>query len=47
VQESYGIPVIAIATLKSLLQFLESSDDKSLSHHRQAVDEYRAMWGVS
>ena len=47
VQENYGIPVIAIATLQSLLQFLESSDDKALLHHRQAVDEYRAKWGVT
>lgn len=46
VQDLFGIPVIAIATLTDLLQFLEASDDQSLTQHRDAVASYRDQWGV-
>ncbi len=46
VQALFGIPVIAIATLKDLLKFLEDSDDKQLSQHRASVTAYRDQWGV-
>ena len=46
VQDQYGIPVIAIATLADLLQFLQASDDKDLIQHRDAVAAYRKQWGV-
>lgn len=47
VQDLFGIPVIAIATLADLLQFLESSDDKELTQHRAAVAAYRQQWGIA
>ncbi len=46
VQDQYGIPVIAIATLADLLQFLQASDDNDLIQHRDAVAAYRKQWGV-
>ena len=47
VQDLFGIPVIAIATLADLLQFLENSDDKELTQHRAAVAAYRKQWGIA
>jgi orotate phosphoribosyltransferase len=46
VQESFGIPVIAIATLADLLHFLEASENPELTVHREAVANYRKQWGV-
>ncbi|MEY3981521.1 MAG: orotate phosphoribosyltransferase [Pseudomonadota bacterium] len=46
VQESFGIPVIAIATLADLLHFLEASENPELTVHREAVATYRKQWGV-
>ena len=46
VQDLFGIPVIAIATLTDLLQFLQDSNDRALSHYRDAVADYRRQWGV-
>ena len=46
VQEQFGIPVIAIATLASLLQFLEKTNDPTLREHQEAVRLYRQQWGV-
>jgi orotate phosphoribosyltransferase len=46
VQDLFGIPVIAIASLAGLLQFLQESDDRGLSQHRDAVLAYREQWGV-
>ena len=46
VQEQFGIPVIAIATLASLLQFLEKTNDPTLREHQEAVRAYRQQWGV-
>ena len=46
VQDLFGIPVIAIATLTDLLQFLRDSNDWALAHYRDAVADYRRQWGV-
>ena len=46
VQEQFGIPVIAIATLASLLQCLEKTNDPTLREHQEAVRAYRQQWGV-
>lgn len=46
VQESFGIPVIAIATLADLLHFLEASENPELTVHREAVALYRKQWGI-
>lgn len=47
VQDLFGIPVIAIATLADLLKFLQSSDDRELAHHWASVQAYRDQWGVT
>jgi orotate phosphoribosyltransferase len=47
VQDLFGIPVIAIATLVDLLKFLKDSDDRELSKHEAAVQAYRDQWGVA
>lgn len=44
VQRSYGIPVVAIATLNDLLEYLEG--DKSLARNLTAVQAYREKYGV-
>jgi len=44
VQNSFGIPVIAIATLSDLLQFL--SDDDEMRANLHAVSVYRDLYGV-
>ena len=46
VQDQLGIPVIAIATLSSLLEFLKASQSSALAQHAQAVEAYRSRWGV-
>ncbi len=47
VEDRFGIPVIAIATLEGLLTFLKESDHPELSQHQEAVKSYRDQWGVS
>ncbi len=46
VQDLFGIPVIAIATLANLLQFLEQTKSPELARHQAAVLAYRQQWGV-
>ncbi|QET03026.1 MULTISPECIES: orotate phosphoribosyltransferase [Cupriavidus] len=46
VQREYGVPVIAIASLRDLLAYLDASQDASLSTHREAVSAYRQRYGV-
>jgi len=46
VQREYGVPVIAIATLKDLLAYLDASQDPALSASREAVAAYRQRYGV-
>jgi orotate phosphoribosyltransferase len=42
----YGLPVIAVATLADLLDYLNSDADPSLAAHADAVDRYRRRYGV-
>lgn len=44
VSASYGIPVIAIANLADLLDFLK--DNTELASYRPAVAAYREQYGV-
>jgi orotate phosphoribosyltransferase len=46
VTRELALPVVAIATLNDLLQYLSSSGDASLSSHAEAVRAYRARYGV-
>jgi orotate phosphoribosyltransferase len=43
---SHGVPVVAIATLADLLQYLGSGADPSLAAHREAVVAYRQRYGA-
>lgn len=47
VEQQYGIPVYAIATLQDLLALLNKTQDSRLAAHRNAVEAYRAQYGVS
>ncbi len=42
----YGIPVIAVATLADLLDYLNSDADPSLAEHAHAVTRYRQRYGA-
>jgi orotate phosphoribosyltransferase len=42
----YGMPVLAIATLADLLQYLQASSDAKLAEFRSAVSAYRDRYGV-
>lgn len=44
VEQEYGLPVVAIATLKDLMAFL--SESPALSANLEAVSAYRARYGV-
>ena len=41
-----GMPVLSIATLADLLQYLHACDDAALAGFRQAVSAYRDRYGV-
>ncbi|MEY4591510.1 MAG: hypothetical protein RIR18_405 [Pseudomonadota bacterium] len=45
VQRDYGIPVIAVATLKDLMAYLDGNAE--LEQHRISVAAYRAQYGVA
>ncbi len=45
VQQQYAMPVISIASLSGLLEFL--SDNASVSAHRAAVQRYRDTYGAN
>jgi orotate phosphoribosyltransferase len=45
-QREYGVPVVSIATLTDLLQYLRSNDDPALSAHFSRVAAYRERYGV-
>ncbi len=45
-EREYRVPVIAIATVGDLLQYLQSGADKSLGAHGARVVEYRQRYGV-
>ncbi|MBV6272500.1 orotate phosphoribosyltransferase [Alcaligenaceae bacterium CGII-47] len=44
VEQTYGIPVISIATLSDIMAVL--ADDPSLAAHRDAVAAYRQRYGI-
>ena len=46
VQKEFGIPVIAIANLKDVLDFLNNSQDDNLQAFLPAVRAYREKYGV-
>jgi orotate phosphoribosyltransferase len=45
-EREYGLPVLAIATLADLLEFLHSDADSPLAGHAQAVLRYRERYGA-
>lgn len=45
VQQTYGIPVVSIVDLDSIMQYLQDRGD--LVHYLQAVQSYRTQYGVS
>ena len=45
-QREYGLPVVAIATLADLLQYLRSTDDPQLGTHLARVSAYRERYGM-
>lgn len=45
VQHSYGIPVISIVNLDSIIHYLQDRDD--LAHNLHAVQNYRTQYGVA
>ena len=45
VQHSYGIPVISIVSLDSIMHYLQDRGD--LVHYLQAVQSYRTQYGVA
>lgn len=44
VEQTYGIPVVSIASLVDIMGVLE--DDATLATHREAVSAYRARYGI-
>lgn len=46
VEQYYGLPVVAIATLRDLLQYLSAQSDPALSAFHPAVEAYRQRYGV-
>ena len=45
-QRDYGMPVVSIANLADLMQYLGSSHDPALSSHFSRVVAYRERYGV-
>jgi orotate phosphoribosyltransferase len=46
VEQQYGLPVISVATLTDLLQYLSVQSDPGLSASLAPVQAYRARYGV-
>ena len=46
VTRELGLPVVAVATLADLLQWLRDSADASLAQHAASVEAYRTRYGV-
>lgn len=46
VAKDFGIPVIAIANLKDLLQYLNQTQNESLKEHLPKVKAYRNQYGI-
>jgi len=47
VERELDLPVVAVATLADLLQWLRAGADASLAEHAAAVEAYRARYGVA
>jgi orotate phosphoribosyltransferase len=45
-EAAYGMPVLAIATLADLLQYLQTNDDPALRSHLARATAYRDRYGV-
>ena len=46
VEHEFGIPVIAIANLSNLMDYLDASKDPSLQQYLPAVTAYRKQYGI-
>jgi orotate phosphoribosyltransferase len=46
VEKEFGMPVVSIANLASLMSFLESSKNSDLQKHLPAVKAYRDQYGI-
>jgi orotate phosphoribosyltransferase len=46
VQKTLGLGVCAIAQLDDLLSYLTQHQAQEMAHHLQAVQDYRARYGV-
>ncbi len=46
VEQEFGLPVIAIASLADVMSFLTASSDAELTHYLPAVKAYREKYGI-
>jgi len=46
VEHEFGIPVIAIANLSNLMDYLDASKDPALQQYLPAVTAYRKQYGI-
>jgi orotate phosphoribosyltransferase len=46
VEEEFGIPVVAIANLSNLMDYLDASKDPALQQYLPAVTAYRKQYGI-
>jgi orotate phosphoribosyltransferase len=46
VEQEFGIPVIAIANLRNLMDYLDASKDPGLQQYLPAVTAYRNQYGI-
>lgn len=46
IENRYGIAVVSIITLADIIRFLEQSSDSDLARYLEAVEAYRARYGV-
>lgn len=46
VEKEFGMPVVSIANLASLMSFLEASQSAELQQHLPAVKAYRDQYGI-
>jgi orotate phosphoribosyltransferase len=46
VEKEFGMPVVSIANLASLMSFLEFSQSSDLQKHLPAVKAYRDQYGI-
>jgi orotate phosphoribosyltransferase len=47
VQQEFGLPVLAIANLADLMDYLTASNDPNLQQYLPAVTAYRARYGIT